>query len=275
MRYPGRRLPIFVDDVGTRCAMGHLIERGGGGDLVRHVSSRHNLARVHQLAALPAFVAWLLDNGLTVDEAALIQPTYCETAADCVCSNATYGMLEGEASTGETGLALTITAVHGDVGDLLVGDTVALGQYTQAEAGDLVLTSLNDGGVLNGEWVVDDGQISVQDCSFVAPPPGPLSVDVFIDATLADWGDCLPILDEHDPAWTEPHGDCGNEPGYPQDPGDPGMPFFPGSPSEPGGGAGESQSSNGCTITPGLSGDLTSAVILLLGAGWLLIRRRR
>ena len=284
VRHPGRRLPIFVDDVGTRCAMGHLIEHGGGGDLVRHVASRHNLARVHQLAALPAFVAWLADNGLTVDEAALIQPSYCEAASNCVCAYgcSNQGMLEGEAIAAETGMSLTISAVHGDVGELIVGDTIALGQYTQAEVGDRVVASLNENGALTGEWIIDGEHITVQDCSFVAAPPGPLPVDAFVDASLADGATCEAILEEVSPAWTEPQGDCG---GYPGDPGEPGNPFDPGDPGEPGlpffpseptdGGAREAEAGDGCAIKPGMPGDVTSVAILLLGAGWFLARRRR
>lgn len=278
VRHPGRRLPIFVDDAGTRCAMGHLIEQAGGGDLVRGVARRHNLARVHELAVIPSFMAWLMANGLTVDEAALIQPSYCETAASCVCSGIGDGMLEGEASAGETGMVLTIAAVHGDVGDLVVGDAVALGEYTLAEAGDRVMVMLNQNGVVTGEWIVEGGQVTVDQCSYVAPSPGPLDADVFVEASLSDGETCRSILEEQDPAWTTPQGDCGNLPGDPGDPDDPGLPFFPdppGGPREPTeGGATEGQTVGGCSVTPGLTGDMTSAAVLLLGAGWLLMRRR-
>lgn len=71
-----RRMPYFVDRHGTRCAMAHLIERSGGSDLVRRVATTGNNARVRELAGDPELLAWLEREGLTVDEAASIQPEY-------------------------------------------------------------------------------------------------------------------------------------------------------------------------------------------------------
>lgn len=74
--FPGERIPYFVDAHGTRCAMAHLIEASGGGDLVRRVAATHNNARVRELAADRELVAWLDQAGLTAAEAARIQPEY-------------------------------------------------------------------------------------------------------------------------------------------------------------------------------------------------------
>lgn len=69
-RFPGRALPIFVDDAGTRCAMGHLIEPAGGRELVSYVATERNTARIAELADIPELLAWLERNGLSADEAA-------------------------------------------------------------------------------------------------------------------------------------------------------------------------------------------------------------
>ncbi len=68
--------PVFVDDLGTRCAVASMLDATGGAALVHAVADTDNLARVHTLAALPALRDWLDAQGLTVDEAARIQPAY-------------------------------------------------------------------------------------------------------------------------------------------------------------------------------------------------------
>ena len=74
------RIPVFIDEHGTRCAMAHLIEEAGGAELAHAVARTRNLAYIPELARDPAFqpelVAWLDRNGLTAAEAARIQPAY-------------------------------------------------------------------------------------------------------------------------------------------------------------------------------------------------------
>lgn len=78
--------PTFVDAEGTRCAMAHLLEVGGERDLVAKIAAERNHARVRELADEPLLLAWLDAAGLTVEEAAVIQPGYsCTTPAGCVC----------------------------------------------------------------------------------------------------------------------------------------------------------------------------------------------
>ncbi|MEN8376690.1 MAG: hypothetical protein ABFS34_14785 [Gemmatimonadota bacterium] len=73
---PGERVPVFVDEHGTHCAVGYLIAMSGEWDLVERVRSTNNLVRVPKLAGDPELEAWLEKSGLTLEEAALIQPTY-------------------------------------------------------------------------------------------------------------------------------------------------------------------------------------------------------
>ncbi len=79
-RHPGAYVPYFVDDAGTRCAMGFLIEQSGGADFVTRVQRRSNYAYVADIARDaelgPPLMTWLDANGLSLDEAARIQPAY-------------------------------------------------------------------------------------------------------------------------------------------------------------------------------------------------------
>ncbi len=80
-RYPINRVcehptPVFVDEGGARCAMAALLEATGRDDLVARVARTANLARVSALALDEEFASWLGHHGVTVDEAAAIQPAY-------------------------------------------------------------------------------------------------------------------------------------------------------------------------------------------------------
>ena len=68
--------PFFRDATGTLCAMAYLIDRSGRRDIVDKVAATRNNAYIRELADDPALIAWLDSSGLTVPEAARIQPTY-------------------------------------------------------------------------------------------------------------------------------------------------------------------------------------------------------
>lgn len=74
--FPGERVPYFVDEHGTLCAMAYLISRSGRDDLVERVAAARNNARIPELAGDPELVAWLREAGLSLEEAARIQPMY-------------------------------------------------------------------------------------------------------------------------------------------------------------------------------------------------------
>lgn len=71
-----RRLPVFVDEHGTLCAVGYLIARSGRMDLVRRIARSRNYATVRELADDAELTDWLRGAGLSVAEAARIQPFY-------------------------------------------------------------------------------------------------------------------------------------------------------------------------------------------------------
>jgi hypothetical protein len=74
-RFPAAT-PIFRDPQGTLCAMAYLIDRSGGGDLVDRVAGTRNTEYIARLADDPDLVAWLDGAGLSLAEAARIQPAY-------------------------------------------------------------------------------------------------------------------------------------------------------------------------------------------------------
>ena len=78
---PGRS-PVFVDNDGVHCAVGYLIHRSGGDELVAAVAGARNHARIFELLDEPALVAWLEGSGLSPVEAAWIQPMYCNMEGD-------------------------------------------------------------------------------------------------------------------------------------------------------------------------------------------------
>ena len=75
-RYANEPTPIFRDARGATCAMAYLIERSGRADIVDRIAETRNLAYIGELTDDAALVAWLDRSGLSVAEAARIQPAY-------------------------------------------------------------------------------------------------------------------------------------------------------------------------------------------------------
>lgn len=81
------RVPVFVDEHGTPCAVAYLLQRSGRGDLVKEIAGADNNVYAWELAADARFSEWLDETGLTLGEAARIQPQYgpglcCEFRAE-------------------------------------------------------------------------------------------------------------------------------------------------------------------------------------------------
>ena len=74
--HPGQRTPYFRDANGNLCAMAFLIAASGRGDIVDHIARNRNYAFVPDLVDEPGLGEWLDAHGLTVAEAARIQPSY-------------------------------------------------------------------------------------------------------------------------------------------------------------------------------------------------------
>ena len=72
--YAGRR-PRFIDDRGVHCAVGHLIAVSGEPELARAIAERYEYAYVREIDD-PRLGAWAKAHGFTVEELAMIQPSY-------------------------------------------------------------------------------------------------------------------------------------------------------------------------------------------------------
>lgn len=70
------RTSVFVDPHGTPCAVGYLMLRSGEEVLVEELVRTNNLVRVPELEGDARVASWLGARGLTLEEAALIQPNY-------------------------------------------------------------------------------------------------------------------------------------------------------------------------------------------------------
>jgi len=69
--------PIFVDDIGTRCAVGQLVYKSGHEEIVNTISRESNLSYVSELnQEYQELGDWAEANGFSVEELAWIQPSY-------------------------------------------------------------------------------------------------------------------------------------------------------------------------------------------------------
>jgi len=98
---PGRS-PVFIDDEGRLCAVGHLTAVSAGRDLAERIDARYHLADVRDMD-LPAIDQWAEAHGFTRRELAMIQPWY-------------GGPRPSPRPEGEDATAIEITALSASVG---------------------------------------------------------------------------------------------------------------------------------------------------------------
>jgi MORN repeat variant len=73
------RTPVFVDDEGTICAVGYLIEQTTNRELPQRIAKAHRYDFIEDIAtAMPEVADWVASSGFTLDEIAHIQPAYSE-----------------------------------------------------------------------------------------------------------------------------------------------------------------------------------------------------
>ena len=202
--------PFFVDGTGTRCAVAHLLELGGERELVQRIARERNNARVVELADEPRLVAWLDAAGLTLGEAALIQPAYCGLAdASCVCSNRATGYLEVSTTTyPRDGLALAeVKVIHGVVdAGIEVGSEIQVESYASDVPVQMVVQGIAgrelDGGtpVYRGIQLGADGRYS---CGW----SGPITKQQYLQAVQAQ--NCPETLESFESWKNECDDGCG------------------------------------------------------------------
>lgn len=81
---PGRT-PVFIDEQGRLCAVGHLIAQSVGRAAAERINENFKYARIRNIP-LPLLDEWAEKNGFTRRELAMIQPMYCGTprAVGCI-----------------------------------------------------------------------------------------------------------------------------------------------------------------------------------------------
>ncbi len=67
--------PVFIDRVGTHCAVGYLMQQSGSDALAQKINANEKFAYVHQIKT-EGVAQWADKNGFTIDELAWIQPGY-------------------------------------------------------------------------------------------------------------------------------------------------------------------------------------------------------
>jgi hypothetical protein len=208
------RTPYFIDADGTRCAMAHLMELGGERDLVAKIASERNNAYVRELADEPALLAWLEAAGLTVAEAAAIQPAYCELVTNCICggdfSHIDYpvparGVIEGVVQANGK---LRIDRTYGDVLGMQIGSEVAIAN--ELTAGKIVVAPVDSASAPIHGIVLDQQNEYTCHSQGVDSTPA-LGADDFARAVMAN--DCAGELRAQSSEWNRNSCDGEIQPG--------------------------------------------------------------
>jgi len=249
-RFPGgpglaEPTPVFIDAHGTRCAMAHLLELGGEAALAARIARERNLARVRELADESRLWAWLAAAGLTLEEAAAIQPVYCWIKSECICDYYGYpvpaaGVLDGTVVQVDANGAvrMRVDLIYGAGTGYHVGDELGVVLVRgPPSVGNRVLIPI--GGPEDLGLPVVDGKYTCR-AGYVAKS---LTVDQFVAAVTSS--DCAQTLAGFDPDWAAlPANDVCMPP--PQ---------------------------SGCAVSGGSAGDITPFGILLALLAGLVARR--
>lgn len=70
------RTPLFIGENGNLCAVGFLMKEDGEEKLAERIHEENNEIRIENLNKDSEAAEWIRGSGLTVDEAARIQPSY-------------------------------------------------------------------------------------------------------------------------------------------------------------------------------------------------------
>lgn len=139
----GTRTPVFVDPHGTPCAVGYLLLRSGEDELVEEIVRTDNLVRVPELRGDPRLEDWLDARGITLEEAAMIQPQYGGTPPDIGVQNTSDYVPATVGFSIATAALVSYNALAGSrsgaplVDGLVVGTTLGhLALLTSDDSGD-------------------------------------------------------------------------------------------------------------------------------------------
>lgn len=208
-----RITPIFVDDRGVHCAVGHLMAQDGRHDLVASVRDTRNTASIQELADDAAIAKWLAEAGLTAHEAARIQPGYCfYSKSHCLCgdnndlmvpaSAVAEGVIE-EVQTpgGPLRATLRVTRVHG-ASETAQGDVIEVspvpGDYPGRRA--LVIPGAPEYRDRRDQDI-DETTVSCTSGAHGDTAQVSLPKDVYVAALMSE--DCQRALHSYDPGLQE------------------------------------------------------------------------
>jgi hypothetical protein len=165
--FPDRRVPYFIDEFGTACAVGHLMIVSGADWLAEEIATDENNDVVADIDH-PGVGPWLAANGLTAAEAAWIQPSYgpCGFEITYVCGvdGVTY-LCDYVA----TECAMVEVASEGpcNEGDEVIGEEICTGTEDTSSTEDSETTEATTEDEADG-----DGDPSRKGCSVDNTNPG-------------------------------------------------------------------------------------------------------
>jgi len=111
--YPDERRPCFIDADGNICAVGYLIAETKGRSLAEEINEKHQYDFLLDMKE-PVIEEWAHEYGLTLEECAMIQPSYgappaSQTSYADIKSG--YGISSG--LTGGTNIAVNVINLSG------------------------------------------------------------------------------------------------------------------------------------------------------------------
>lgn len=74
--YPGERKPCFIGNNGNICAVGYLVEQTAGLAAAEAINKKHKYETIYEMQYDELLQSWVAQSGLTLEECAMIQPTY-------------------------------------------------------------------------------------------------------------------------------------------------------------------------------------------------------
>lgn len=73
--HPGMRIPCFIDKDGNICAVGFLVAETAGNETAEKINREYKYKSITEMNS-PILKEWVSQSGLTLEECAMIQPTY-------------------------------------------------------------------------------------------------------------------------------------------------------------------------------------------------------
>lgn len=123
--YQPNRLPVFVDEKNTACAVGYLLQATGEQELVAQIRAENNFADLQELLTYAELPVWAASHGFTADELAWIQPGYAVLYFDAMPFGNNLGVSGGQildmkVYNDELYMAGTFSGIDGFAADHLV-----------------------------------------------------------------------------------------------------------------------------------------------------------